>query len=194
MFDVLARYLTEKENFTPEDLAAVKQVAIPRRLRKRQYLLHEGTVSKYNCFVVSGCLRLFRIGDDGSEHILRFAVENWWIADYESYNFGEPAKGNVDALVDSEVLMISKADMDALCQNIPAFKRMKDLLDARCFDASQNRIFSSISQSAEERYFEFIKKHPLIHRRVPLHMIASYLGVSRETLSRVRHQNVKLNS
>src|SRR5690606_20013063 len=111
-----------------------------RKLRKRQLLLHEGQVNYYNCFVAKGCLRYYRIGKDGTEHILRFAVENWWVADYESYNTGQPAKGNIDALEDSEIVLIKKQDLDDLCQSIPKLGQFKEQLDARSYNASQNRV------------------------------------------------------
>ena len=191
MFDSLAVYLKEGAGLSDEELKLVQQVTIERKLRKRQYLLQEGDVSFYNCFVAKGCLRLYRIGNDGAEHILRFAIENWWMSDYESYNSGEPAKGNIDALEDSELLLIKKQDFDALTNTIAKFRAFKERLDARSYDASQKRILSNISETAEEKYINFIKTYPKIYERVPLHMIASFLGVTRETLSRVRHQYPK---
>lgn len=188
MFESLAVYLREGAGLNDEELKLVKQVTIERKLRKRQYLLQEGDVSYYNCFVAKGCLRLYRIGKDGSEHILRFAIENWWMSDYESYNSGDPAKGNIDALEDSELLLIKKQDFDGLTNSIAKFRLFKERLDARSYDASQKRILSNISETAEEKYLNFIKTYPKIYDRVPLHMIASFLGVSRETLSRVRQQ------
>lgn len=191
MFESLAVYLREGAGLSDEELSLVKQVTIERKLRKRQYLLQEGDVSHYNCFVAKGCLRLYRIGVDGAEHILRFAVENWWMSDYESYNSGHPSKGNIDALEDSDLLLIKKQDFDALNGAIPRFRLFRERLDARSYDASQKRILSNISETAEERYINFIKSYPQFYSRVPLHMVASFLGVTRETLSRVRQQYSK---
>jgi CRP-like cAMP-binding protein len=188
MFESLAAYLREGAGLSNEELELVKQVTAERKLRKRQYLLQEGDVSYYNSFVAKGCLRLYRISKDGTEHILKFAIENWWISDYESYNSGQPAKSNIDALEDSELLLIKKQDFDTLTHTITRFQQFKERVDARSFDASQNRILSNISETAEEKYVNFIKSYPQIYNRVPLHMIASFLGVSRETLSRVRNQ------
>lgn len=188
MFESFANYLTEKAGLTSEELKQVEKVTLTKRLRKRQYLLQEGDTSPYNCFVAKGCLRLYRVDEDGAEHILRFAIENWWMADYESYNSGNPSKCNIDALEDSELLLIKKEDLDALYKAIPNLQSFREKLEARSFDASQNRIMSIISNTAEKRYDNFIKSYPQIYNRVPLHMIASFLGVSRETLSRIRHQ------
>ncbi|MEO6686322.1 MAG: Crp/Fnr family transcriptional regulator [Dyadobacter sp.] len=186
MFEFLAAYLKEKTDMTDEELQRVKEVAIARKLRKRQYLLQEGDISHYNCFVGKGCLRLYRVGKDGAEHNLKFAIENWWISDYESYNSGLSSKSNIDALDDSELIMIKKQDFDALISEIPRFQKLVEQLENKSFDVSQNRIISNISDTAEEKYENFMKSYPEFHARIPLHMVASFLGVSRETLSRVR--------
>ena len=191
MFEKFAVYLKEKASLTDEQLEEVRAVTINKRLRKRQYLLQEGDVCHHNCFIAKGCLRLYRVGEDGVEHILRFAVENWWISDQESYNNGIPSKNNIDALEDSELLLIEKNDFNRIVSSFPNFRTFKDALKARSYDVSQNRIMSNISDTAEEKYINFIASYPDIFNRVPLHMIASFLGVSRETLSRIRTQYAK---
>lgn len=188
MFEVFSSYLKENAGLNDEELDRIRAVTVNKKLRKRQYLLQEGDVCHYNCFVVKGCLRNYRVSEDGNEHILRFGVENWWVSDPESYNNGTPSKNNIDALEDSELLLIEKQDFNNLLNNIPDFKDFIYILKAKSFDASQNRIMSNISDTAEEKYSNFIKAYPGIFNRVPLHMIASYLGLSRETLSRIRNQ------
>jgi CRP-like cAMP-binding protein len=191
MFEVFAAYLKEKAGLTDQELEQVRAVTIPKKLRKRQYLLQEGDVCHHNCFVAKGCLRNYRVGEDGVEHILRFAIENWWASDSESYHNGTPSKNNIDALEDSELLLIEKEEFNNLVNNIPNFRDFRDRLKTRSIDANQNRIMSNISDTTEEKYSNFIKSYPDIFNRVPLHMIASYLGVSRETLSRIRNQYAK---
>ena len=191
MFEFFSSYLKEKANLTDDELNQVRIVTVNRKLRKRQYLLQEGDVCHYNCFVVKGCLRNYRVSEDGNEHILRFGVENWWVSDPESYNNGTRSKNNIDALEDSELLLIEKQDFNNLLNNIPNFKDFIYNLKAKSFVASQNRIMSNISDTAEEKYSNFIKAYPDIFNRVPLHMIASYLGLSRETLSRIRNRYAK---
>lgn len=190
MFEVFEIYLKEKADLTADELDAVRAVCIEKKIRKKQYLLQEGDVCHYNCFIVKGCLRFYRVGEDGTEHILRFAVENWWISDTESYNTGKPSKSNIDALENSEVILIDKPAFVNLMMTIPKFRNFIERLKARSFDASQNRIMSNISHTTEEKYQNFIASFPNIFNRVPLHLVASYLGVSRETLSRVRTQFV----
>lgn len=131
-------------------------------------------------FVVSGALRLFRTDEDGAEHILRFATENWWMNDHL------PAKGAIDALEDSQLLLWSKEDWEQLKSDIPTFDAVQSRLLSRNLEAHVNRLYAAISHSAEARYHEFMRALPDLYQRVPLHMIASYLGVSRETLSRIR--------
>lgn len=191
MFEAFERYLKEKADLDAEEINAFKAVSIEKKVRKRQYLLQEGDVCHYNCFIAKGCLRMYTIGGDGIEHILRFAVENWWISDRESYNNDNPSKCNIDALENCEVILIDKPNFLHLLATIPKFKTFTDGLLARSYDAIQNRVISAISYSAEERYQNFITRFPDIFYRVPLHMIASYLGVSRETLSRVRSQFIQ---
>ncbi|KQS35780.1 Crp/Fnr family transcriptional regulator [Pedobacter sp. Leaf194] len=191
MLEIFASYLKENTILNQEELEEIFSVVVSRKLRKRQYLLQEGEVCGFNCFVAKGCLRNYRIGEDGNEHILRFAVANWWLSDQESYNNDTPSKNNIDALEDSDVLIIKKDKFEKLLQNIPNFKDFIFNLKARSFDASQNRIMSNISDTVEKRYAMFIENYPDIFNRVPLHMIASYLGVSRETLSRVRNHYAK---
>ncbi len=190
MFEAFEKYLKEKADLDAEEINAVRAVSMEKKVRKRQYLLQNGDVCHNNCFIVKGCLRMYTVGDDGVEHILRFAVENWWISDRESYNNGSPSKCNIDALEDCEVILIDKPDFLNLLTTIPKFKNFIDSLLARSYDAIQNRVMSAISYTTEERYQNFITRFPDIFNRVPLHMIASYLGVSRETLSRVRSQYV----
>ncbi|SFM79619.1 cAMP-binding domain of CRP or a regulatory subunit of cAMP-dependent protein kinases [Chitinophaga sp. YR627] len=191
MFEVFERYLKERSALTDKEIELIRAVTIPKRLRKKQYLLQEGDISHYNAFVVKGCLRLYHVGDNGFEHILRFAIETWWMSDYESYNCGSQSKNNIDALEDSELLLIDKKDFDALVETVANFRILKDKLEAKSYNASQARILSNISDTAEKRYENFIKTYPDIYNRVPLHMVASYLGLTRETLSRIRSQYTK---
>lgn len=191
MFESLAKYLIEKGGLTPDELQLVKEVIVPKKIRKHQYLLQEGDVSHFNSFVVKGCFRLYRLGEDGQEHVMRFAIENYWISDYASYQSGLPSKYNIDALEDSELLMIEKEEFDALIDKIPHFKKLIEKLVAKNFEAHQNRILSNISDTAEEQYHNFVRTYAPIANRIPLHMAASFLGLSRETLSRVRKHNAR---
>ncbi|MDE1191471.1 MAG: cyclic nucleotide-binding domain-containing protein [Arachidicoccus sp.] len=152
MFETFEKYLTEKAALTTAEVEAVCAVSIEKKIRKRQYLLQEGDVCHYNCFIAKGCMRFYRVGEDGTEHILRFGVENWWMSDQESYNTGKPSKNNIDALEHCEVILIDKQDFIHLKTSIPKLGNFIEELKARSYDASQNRILSNISNTAEEKY------------------------------------------
>lgn len=191
MFEIFAAYLRERANLDDNEIQKILDFIVIKKLRKRQYLLQEGHVSDYRAFIARGCLRMYIVSADGTEHIIRFAVENWWMTDDESYNSGAPSKYTIDALEDSELLLIKKEDLNNLFKVIPKFQELKDRLGAKRFEVSQNRILSNISDTAEEKYDNFISLYPQFYSRVPLHMVASYLGLSRETLSRVRKRHLK---
>jgi CRP-like cAMP-binding protein len=191
MFAALKDYLHEKGVLTPEDLQLVANAGVQKRLRKNQYLLEEGEISDFVGFVVKGSFRLFRIGDDKEEHIMRFAIENWWISDYVSFLSGQPSNCYIEALEDSEIIWFSKAKWDELLDASANFKQIIEALTTKNFEAHQNRIFSNISEPAEVRYKKFVQQYPNLYNRIPLYMIASFLGLTRETLSRVRKQAVK---
>lgn len=186
MFEIFLNYLTARGSFTDAELEQIEAVTLVKKLKRRQHLLRKGEVCRFKAFVASGSLRLYRTGDDGVEHIMRFASENWWLNDYESFRGGLPAKGAIDALEDSYVLLWSKENWEMLKREIPAFNAMQAHLLSRSLDAQGDRLYAAISYSAEERYNDFLKSFPNFSQRVPLHMIASYLGVSRETLNRIR--------
>lgn len=188
MFEVFQKYLLNQATLTDEELEMIRVRSVPKKLRRHQYLLQEGDINRHNSFIVRGCLRLYRLGEDGTEHILRFGIENWWMSDRESYTTGQPSKGFIDALEDSELLTWTKESWEELMAAIPELAALIERILERSFNASQNRIHAVISLSAEERYQQFLKSFPDIFNRVPLHMIASYLGVNRKTLSRIRHQ------
>lgn len=191
MVGTFALYLKENGGLTPPELDMVEKVSMFKKIRKNQYLLEEGDTSNFIGFVVKGSFRLFRVGEDGVEHIMRFAIENWWISDFASFMNGQPATCFIEALEDSELILFTKGNWELLLETMPNFKRMIDNLAAKNFEAHQNRIYSNISESAETRYENFVNKFPSIYNRIPLYMIASFLGLTRETLSRIRKQSLK---
>ncbi|UOQ70387.1 Crp/Fnr family transcriptional regulator [Hymenobacter cellulosilyticus] len=188
MIEPFRNYLTSKAAFTAAELEQMEAGATVKKLKRRDFLLRQGDVCRDMAFVVSGSLRLYRTDEQAQEHILRFAIENWWITDAESFRTGLPAKGAIDALEDTQVLLWSRETFERLKREVPAFNALESQLAGRNLDAQINRLYTSISHSAEERYEEFITAFPDFYQRIPLHMIASYLGVSRETLSRIRKQ------
>ena len=188
MFDTFRKYLEDKIVLTGQHYKLIESVVSFKKLRKHQYLLQEGDVCRFNMFVCKGFLRLYYLDDKEQEHIIQFAPQNYWTGDRESMDAGLPSKYNIDAIEDSEVMLLKKEDFEMIRKTIPAFNDFVNDTLRKNIAVLQERIHVSISFSAEEKYSNFISKYPSIGNRVPLHMIASYLGISAETLSRVRSQ------
>jgi CRP-like cAMP-binding protein len=186
MFELLFKKINAVTPLTGEESEYCKSLFIPKKLRKRQYLLQEGDICKYQAFVVKGILRSYTIDDKGDEHILQFASEGWWIADLSSFLTGEPSIFNIEALEDVELLVLSRSSWELLLQNVPKFERFFRILIQNSLIANQKRLLQSLKDPAEERYNDFTDTYPECVLRVPQRMIASYLGISRETLSRLR--------
>jgi len=190
MFAVFETYLSKQISITSSELNLIQTLCVEQKISKHRFILREGAICDKAIFIARGLVRLYRVDGEGNEHILRFAMENCWISDRESYLTGNPSNANIEAIEDSEVLAWKKEDFRFLLMQIPAFKQfMKNLVEKGQVD-SQNRIYSVISTSAQEKYFQFMANHPGVFNRVPLHMVASYLGVSRETLSRIRRHSI----
>ena len=189
MFELLFQKLEEKIKLTEEEKKLSRSFFIPKKLRKKQYLLQEGDVCKNVAFVEKGLLRSYTINDKGQEHINQFAFEGWWIADQFSFLTREPSKYNIEAMEDCELLLLSKSSEDEMLDKIPKFERYFRILLQNNLIATQKRLVSSLSQTAEERYSELIQDCPTtLPHRIPQHMLASFLGITPETLSRIRRQ------
>ena len=188
MFELLFTSISDKVLLTTEELQLLKSFFIPKKLRKKQYLLQEGDVNKFTAFVEKGVMRSYTIGENGNEHIIQFALEGWWISDNYSFQTGEPSSYTIDALEDAELLLITTSSMEAMLEKIPKMERYFRLLLQKNIIALQQRLACTLSQTAEEKYLSFSNLYPTIIQRVPQHMIASYLGVTPETLSRIRKQ------
>jgi len=163
-----------------------------RKIRKRQYLLQAGDICLYESYVIHGCLREYYIDEKGQEHILQFAVEDWWIGDMHSFLTESPSVYNIDALEDTELLQIDKSSLETLYKHVPQFERFFRLKIQNAYIQLQKRVISSMSKPAEERYIEFIEKYPHLEQRLPQHQVASFLGITPEFLSRIR-KNLSAN-
>lgn len=188
MYQLLQNKFTENNLITGEEFDFCKTLFVPKKLRKKQFLLQEGDVAKYTAFVTKGITRTFTIDEKGMEHILQFAEEGWWMGDLYSFFTDEPSLYNMEALEDCELLLITKVSWDLLLEKVPALERYFRILVQNNLIATQRRLMGALSETAEVKYTKFIDKFPDAVQRVPQHMLASYLGITRETLSRIRSQ------
>ncbi|KAB2918206.1 MAG: Crp/Fnr family transcriptional regulator [Bacteroidetes bacterium] len=188
MHPLLEAGLSRHIQLTDEEKELLWQAVTLRKYRKRQYVLQAGDVCRYENFVVSGCLRAYYIDDAGTEHIIMFAVEDWWTSDLLSFLTQTPSKLNIDALEDSEVLQIEHSALEALYLKIPKLERFFRIMMQNAYIAQQQRILFNISKTAKERYLYFIEKYPKLEQRLPQHQIAAYLGITPEFLSQIRKQ------
>jgi len=186
IFDLFENYIRSHSLFSDEEIATVKSLAIPKRLKKKQYLLRQGDVCRFHTFICSGCLRSYRIDDSGREHIFSFSTANHWVSDHVSLVAGTPSEEFIEALEDSVIIQLSACSFKTLLRDIPNFAALNTKIITDDYSRSRDRIYTMISHQAEERYRKFIQLFPQLHQRLPVYMIASYLGVSRETLTRIR--------
>jgi len=193
MYESLIKYFKGYANtpLTEDEIDLIQSFFIPKKFRKRQYFLQEGEVCKYTAFIVKGAMRQYRVDDKGEEHIMKLYIENWWATDRESLMKQTPSIYFIDAWEDTEGLLVTKAALTDLIDRIPALAEWIRNLDANFAIASQRRLNAAISLSAEERYHDLEKSYPEFLQRFPQHIIASYLGINRETLSRIRSRGVK---
>jgi CRP-like cAMP-binding protein len=193
MFESLRNYINRYSTtpLTDEQFAQISAVFRPKTLRKKQYFLQEGEVCKYFGFIVKGAMRQYSVDDKGVEHIVGLSIENWWVGDRESFVMLTPSTYNIDAWEDTELLVVTKAETLQIVEKIPAINEMVRKMDEMHSIAVQKRINSSVSLPANKRYTDFVNSYPELVQRFPQHIIASYLGITKETLSRVRKRPVK---
>ncbi|HJP62920.1 MAG TPA: Crp/Fnr family transcriptional regulator [Mucilaginibacter sp.] len=192
-FEYFRNYITQYSTtpITDEQFEFLSAAFQPKLFRKKQYFLQEGEVCKYFGFIIKGAMRQYSVDDKGIEHIVHLSIENWWIGDRESWVMLTPSMYNIDAWEDTQLLLITKADTLKLVQEIPACNEMVRKMDEMHSIAAQRRANASISLSADKRYVDFVNNYPQIAQRFPQHIIASYLGISKETLSRARSKATK---
>jgi CRP-like cAMP-binding protein len=193
MYNALIKYFNSYTT-TPlscDEINLIQSFVTPKKFRKRQYFLQEGEVCKYKAFITKGAMRQYRVDEKGEEHIIKLFIENWWASDRESETKKTPSIYFIDAWEDSEVLLVTKTDLTELIDRIPILSEWIRILDANSAIASEKRISAAISLSAVDRYHDLGKTYPEFLQRFPQHIIASYLGINRETLSRIRGRYVK---
>jgi len=183
----IERFIT----LTDEEKYMILSIMQSKKIRKRQYLIQEGDTSRHSAFVLKGCMRSYFVDTNGFEHILQFAIEDWWITDLMSTITGKPARLNVDALEDTEVLLLPREDQLELFEKCPKFEKYFRIITENGMISSQQRLLDNLSLPAIDRYNNFVQKYPLFAQRIPQTQIAAYLGITPEFLSKIRNQNRK---
>ena len=186
MFDVLFSHILGKISLTEQEKETITTFFVPKKLRKRQYLLQEGDICKYMAFVEKGLLRSYNVDEKGEEHMNLFAWEGWWTSDLHSFLSGEKAVFNIDAIEESELLMISLADFEEMTLQVPIMDRYFRILFQNSLVTKDRRLVSSNTHTAEEKYIQLTESNPKLIQRVPQNLVASYLGLAPETLSRIK--------
>jgi CRP-like cAMP-binding protein len=184
----LRNYIDQQTRSTisDADFALITAELLPYKLRKKQYLLQAGEVCQYQAFVVEGALRLYTVDARGHKQIHVLGVENMWIGDRESWSQLMPSRYYIDAVEDSQLLLITCPQAQELVRRVPLVAELVRIQQERNAIATQQRLHDAIALSAEERYAAFVLQHPTYVQRFSQLMIASYLGISPETLSRIR--------
>lgn len=184
----LLSYLSQYIVLSPEEEALFVSKIRIRKYLKGQFVLQQGDVCTHESFVLSGCLKQYHTDGSGHEHIVMFAIEDWWAGDLGSFITQSPSSFNLQCLENCLLAQLSSTDLEALYQAIPQLERFFRIIIQKAYIASQHRIVNNFSKTAKERYLQFRRQYPKIDQRVPQYMIASYLGITPEFLSKIRSQ------
>lgn len=190
----LISHIQKSVPLTEEDVALITAAFTLKKIKKKQIIIQPGFPAPYRNYVVKGAFRAYVIGENGEEHTIQLAIEDWWISDYNAYINRQPATMFVTALEDSVILQTSYDQMEQLKNASPAFKTFLLIRGERTAAFQQRRLIASLTQSAEQRYNDFINQYPLLAQRIPQYVLASYLGMSTEFLSRIRNNKLKKKS
>jgi CRP-like cAMP-binding protein len=188
--DTISQYVARHIQLTGKEQEYFLSLLRITRVKKKQFIVQPDFICKYRTYVFSGAMRAYLVDDKGQDHTIAFAIDDWWITDYNSFIFQQPATLFVEALEDSTLIQIDYNTEQLLMETVPKFERFFRIITERSFAFLQQRMLSNLSKSAEERYEEFLHKYPAIVQKVPQYALASYLGMSTEYLSKLRNNKV----
>lgn len=186
MFEGFDQNITSHVHLSQQELDLVHQLFQHKIYKKKTLLLSKGQVCNFEAYLVKGCVKRYYLDSNNDEVILQFAVEDWWVSDMVSFTERIPSHLYIKTVEETELLQITHQDKETLFNEIPKLERVFRLLVQRAYSVLENRFFTGLTASAEERYLNFIKKYPGLPQRVPQYQIASYLGITPEALSRIR--------
>jgi CRP/FNR family transcriptional regulator, cyclic AMP receptor protein len=191
MFYQIDAYLNRCSALTSQELDLFHSYLKPGVVKKRSFLLRQGEVCRFEAYILKGCLKKYYIDSQGNAVILQFAVEDWWISDIASFSEQKPSNLFIQSLEDTRLLMIDHDSKEKLFSAIPSLERVFRLMVQRSYSVLESRFYATIAHSAEERYQDFLERYPDISNRVPQTQIASYLGITPESLSRIKSKMVR---
>lgn len=187
----LVNYINRIVTLTPEEETILSEYVVYRHYLKDQYILQQGDVCKHANFIVKGCAKTFHADKNGQEHIIMFSVEDWWASDMGSFITQTPADYNVQCIENTELIQFNYETIEELYTKIPKLERCFRQITERALVSSLKRIVRNFSKTAKERYVIFKESYPEIEQRIPQYMLASYLGISKEFLSKIKSQLTK---
>ncbi|WP_292010721.1 Crp/Fnr family transcriptional regulator, partial [Chryseobacterium sp.] len=185
MYQLLQNNIAKYTELSNDEFQSFIAPFRPQKIKKGEIILKEGDYCHFEGFVNKGCFKVYKLTEDGVERVLYFAAEDWWITDVNSLINNVPSFLNIQALEDSEILMISKKDKEYLYHTIPKVEKLFRIMNQQASVSLQKRIFSTLHTTADQRYLEFIAKYPSIEQRLTQQQVASYLGITHEFLSKV---------
>lgn len=186
MSDLLFRNISQYINISEQDFQQFVKLFELKTFKKKEVVLKEGDYCLFEGFVLNGCFKIYYLNENGFEQTLYFAVEGWWITDIDSFMNNVPSILNIEALEDSEVLMISKKDKEYLYETMPQIEKLFRIMNQKSSVSLQRRILSLTGKTADKRYLEFLEKYPGLEQRITQQQVASYLGITHEFLSKIR--------
>ncbi len=186
--ELLLQNIAKHINLATEEETYFISLLQHKKIKRRQYLFHEGDINKFQVFVVEGCLRSYSIDKNGFEHVLQFAPPGWWIGDMASFLKQQPGTLYIDAIEDTEVVLLYKSDLENLYSTVPKFERFFRILAENALATYQHRLINNLSLPAKERYENFCRLYPSLIQRLLQKQIAAYIGVTPEFLSKMLSQ------
>lgn len=184
-YELLLQSLAQHITLSPEEEQLIVLALQQKKIRRKQFLFQEGEVHRYQTFVLKGCLRMYSVDKNGFEHILQFAPPGWWVADMHSVQTQTPGTFYIDAILDSEIIIVQRSDIETLYQTIPKLERYFRILAENALVTYQHRLVDNLSLSARERYEGFCKRYPSLITTLPQKQVAAYIGVTPEFLSKM---------
>lgn len=186
MFQEIDKHISRCSSIRNHELAVFHSRLKQKTYKKKTLLLRQGEICRFEAYIVKGCVRKYYIDQSGNEVVLQFAVEDWWVSDIGSFAEQKPSNLFIETLEDTELLVIDHENKEMLFQELPHLERVFRIMLQRAYTVLESRFYAAVSHSAESRYLEFIKTYPNILQRVPQQQIASYLGITPESLSRIK--------